>query len=238
MYEAVIAEHLERVRVGCTHAHIGLTVRALHARRLPVTVSLRILEYVLSPPLRGTLTREYLCSCLSEVLVPLSFFQPGTICAGCHRAGGLLRCVKCKCVKYCSAACQKAHWKRGGHKQSCGKSSAAQGDKTDHAEIPKGRLSLLSYRLALSVTPTKPLRADTNTKQLKAALRNLPALVESSADFDVKLLGAEAPATDTDTALGEPTDRQGCVWLLGYVSLLSTAYKAQLDEDGAGAEGG
>jgi hypothetical protein len=141
-------------------------------------------------------------------------------------------------VKYCSAACQKAHWKRGGHKQSCGKSSAAQGDKTDHAEIPKGRLSLLSYRLALSVTPTKPLRADTNTKQLKAALRNLPALVESSADFDVKLLGAEAPATDTDTALGEPTDRQGCVWLLGYVSLLSTAYKAQLDEDGAGAEGG
>ena len=36
----------------------------------------------------------------------------------CFEAG-LLRCARCKGVKYCSAACQKVHWKRGGHKQKC-----------------------------------------------------------------------------------------------------------------------
>jgi hypothetical protein len=32
---------------------------------------------------------------------------------------GVLRCARCKSVKYCSAACQKVHWKHGGHKQAC-----------------------------------------------------------------------------------------------------------------------
>lgn len=32
-----------------------------------------------------------------------------------------LVCAKCKCACYCSRACQKAHWKNGGHKKECGK---------------------------------------------------------------------------------------------------------------------
>ena len=43
-------------------------------------------------------------------------------CAGCgveERKGGgeLLQCAKCKKRKYCSAECQKAHWKY--HKLLC-----------------------------------------------------------------------------------------------------------------------
>jgi hypothetical protein len=32
---------------------------------------------------------------------------------------GLHLCARCRGVKYCSAACQKVHWKQGGHKQEC-----------------------------------------------------------------------------------------------------------------------
>ena len=39
--------------------------------------------------------------------------------------GGLLRCSRCKRAVYCSADCQKVHWKSGGHKGMC--ESAPQG---------------------------------------------------------------------------------------------------------------
>jgi tetratricopeptide (TPR) repeat protein len=37
---------------------------------------------------------------------------------------GLHLCARCKGVMYCSAACQKVHWKQGGHKQECKKPAA------------------------------------------------------------------------------------------------------------------
>ena len=30
-----------------------------------------------------------------------------------------LVCAQCKAVGYCSKACQKKHWKKGGHKKAC-----------------------------------------------------------------------------------------------------------------------
>jgi hypothetical protein len=42
---------------------------------------------------------------------------------GCTKLG-LHRCGGCKGVMYCSAACQKVHWKQGGHKQECKKPAA------------------------------------------------------------------------------------------------------------------
>ena len=50
----------------------------------------------------------------------------GYVCANCFRASSsshqlkLLQCAACSAVSYCSKACQKAHWKRGGHKSACG----------------------------------------------------------------------------------------------------------------------
>jgi hypothetical protein len=44
----------------------------------------------------------------------------GSKCAngGCTKPG-LHLCARCRDMKYCSAACQKVHWKQGGHKQEC-----------------------------------------------------------------------------------------------------------------------
>jgi hypothetical protein len=44
----------------------------------------------------------------------------GPECANddCNKPGMHL-CARCRCVRYCSAACQKVHWKQGGHKQAC-----------------------------------------------------------------------------------------------------------------------
>ena len=48
-------------------------------------------------------------------------------CASCGKTAAatglpkLLRCSKCKSVAYCGAACQRVHWKAGGHKAACKK---------------------------------------------------------------------------------------------------------------------
>jgi tetratricopeptide (TPR) repeat protein len=42
---------------------------------------------------------------------------------GCTKQG-LHLCARCRGVMYCSAACQKVHWKQGGHKQECKKPAA------------------------------------------------------------------------------------------------------------------
>ena len=41
-------------------------------------------------------------------------------CANCRKTGttGFDQCARCKCVRYCSEACQHAHWERA-HKHEC-----------------------------------------------------------------------------------------------------------------------
>ena len=44
------------------------------------------------------------------------------VCAHCGTTqpnGKQLRCAGCSVVQYCGRACQKAHWKRGNHRQEC-----------------------------------------------------------------------------------------------------------------------
>jgi hypothetical protein len=40
-------------------------------------------------------------------------------CGGCGKDGARLQCSRCKVVRYCDPACQKTHWKAGGHKAAC-----------------------------------------------------------------------------------------------------------------------
>jgi len=41
------------------------------------------------------------------------------LCAHCGFFNPTQKCGRCRLVKYCSASCQRAHWKAGGHKQIC-----------------------------------------------------------------------------------------------------------------------
>ena len=63
------------------------------------------------------------------------------VCAACGAESGTLsRCGRCRSVWYCSADCQRAHWKKT-HKRECGKTaarseppSATSGDLEDGSE--------------------------------------------------------------------------------------------------------
>jgi hypothetical protein len=52
---------------------------------------------------------------------------------GVHLCGG------CTGVRYCSAACQKVHWKQGGHKQECKPptDAAGRGDADAYGALAK-----------------------------------------------------------------------------------------------------
>ena len=60
--------------------------------------------------------------------IKLAADKPPTCFApGCERPAPKSSCERCRRAWYCSAACQKEHWKRGGHKEEC---SAASGERT------------------------------------------------------------------------------------------------------------
>ena len=40
-------------------------------------------------------------------------------CGAEKRLDALKKCARCLAVHYCDGACQREHWKRGGHKQAC-----------------------------------------------------------------------------------------------------------------------
>ncbi|CAH0377910.1 unnamed protein product, partial [Pelagomonas calceolata] len=57
-----------------------------------------------------------------------------TKCAACAAPlqTGIKRCSRCK-TRYCSAACQREHWRRGGHKATCAKIASRGGAESYHA---------------------------------------------------------------------------------------------------------
>ena len=63
---------------------------------------------------------------------PIPSISSDSRCANCGKTAAatglpqLLRCSKCKSVAYCGAACQRVHWKAGGHKAACKKIQSKQ----------------------------------------------------------------------------------------------------------------
>ena len=71
--------------------------------------------------------------------------QAGT-CSNCGtttaEAGSLKYCGRCRKAAYCSEACQKQHWKSGGHKQQCTAPTAENSRKTSSSPTKKGNMSM------------------------------------------------------------------------------------------------
>lgn len=58
---------------------------------------------------------------------PAAAAPPGAanVCAACGATGSLKRCAGCRGVRYCGAACQRAHWRQ--HAAECRRLRAARG---------------------------------------------------------------------------------------------------------------
>eukprot|EP00040_Diaphanoeca_grandis_P003159 m.23976 g.23976 ORF g.23976 m.23976 type:complete len:268 (-) comp14434_c0_seq1:269-1072(-) len=64
-------------------------------------------------------------------------------CTNCGVEGNDLKtCGRCKKAWYCSVECQKAHWKQGGHKVMCGKSTTSTNAEADAKAASKSKLGL------------------------------------------------------------------------------------------------
>ncbi len=82
---------------------------------------------------RGMLCAQVACDC-DACLIPA------------HQVTeGLKRCMRCKCVAYCSKSCQVAHWKQQ-HRPMCDKMWEA----AEQATIAKARAHLVQRELRIS----------------------------------------------------------------------------------------
>ena len=90
------------LREGCRVELSGLSIDDLNGQRerWPVAVD-------------GT-SRE-----LSRKRNNLKFLTSCAHCGAEKVAAALKKCTRCRAVHYCNGDCQRAHWKRGGHKQAC-----------------------------------------------------------------------------------------------------------------------
>ena len=69
----------------------------------------------------------------------IAYMELRTHCANPGCAGrGLKACARCQSVRYCSVACQRAHWRA--HKPSCSEAApkAVSGDKSKKEKKKKG----------------------------------------------------------------------------------------------------
>ena len=66
--------------------------------------------------------RTRLIAWIHQILPPKKAMFLLTKCAACAAPleTGIKRCSRCK-TRYCSAACQREHWRRGDHKKKCEK---------------------------------------------------------------------------------------------------------------------
>jgi hypothetical protein len=61
----------------------------------------------------------FLGSLAAAPAAPAAATKPSSVCASCGQArASFKKCGRCKMVKYCSEACQRAHWPS--HKPLCG----------------------------------------------------------------------------------------------------------------------
>jgi hypothetical protein len=116
---------------------------------------------------------------------------------GCTEPG-LHLCARCRGVKYCSAACQKVHWKQGGHKQKCHVSPIAAATATRLAPAAKSHRSSMGGAGSEEDTCTICLCGDPPPIQSGCACRG-----------DAGLAHVECRAEDAAHRMANSNDRAG-----------------------------
>jgi hypothetical protein len=87
------------------------------------------------------------------------------VCAQCGATGAKKSCGQCRAVRYCSASCQKLHWKRGGHKQACGAHVSATAAGAQLAAVDSLALCTLTERRLCPICHTKDDTFDSNSAE-------------------------------------------------------------------------
>jgi len=75
------------------------------------------------------------------------------LCAHCGGRNPAQKCGRCGLVKYCSAPCQKVHWKAGGHKQACLAPEQRTREAADAAAPPRAPLAAEGDKCTICFDP-------------------------------------------------------------------------------------
>ena len=126
----------------------------------------------------------------------------GTQCAGpgCTNPGKHI-CKRCKHVRYCSAVCQKSHWKAG-HKKECkaAKRPFVEYDVTFVQPAQRGMFHMnVSHQMSVRAQSRAASRPQPITSEHKAAIgvKALAARAKLGGDFIVKVQCARAGGVST-----------------------------------------
>ena len=113
--------------------------------------------------------RERYAATLKQRAVAAARADGVGVCASCG-GGGSLKCARCKAVIYCSADCQRAHW-RSTHKATCVPVASAPAEATaiDSAAAAPG-----AGRAQLAVGLAPELPASTPNVALSVSRSNAP----------------------------------------------------------------
>jgi hypothetical protein len=119
-------------------------------------------------------------------------------CAGCGAADAAKRCAACRAVFYCSAACQRAHWRE--HKAPCA-AAAASCVAVVPPRPPTGQLvpNHAAQRGARAAQPPQP-PAPGKTFTVKVQVPMARILREEESRAAVAALGLSAEENDEDCA--------------------------------------
>ena len=131
------------------------------------------------------------CTFLAASIMPQTFSASSpptattTTCACCGAPNAPKLCSQCRAASYCTASCQRKHW-RAGHKKNCRRGAA-----------PGGAATSSSRRSSSSSTDAKLTEIQAVQAELREAMRSLQSATESVRDARI---GAEQTRTDLDNA--------------------------------------
>ena len=129
-------------------------------------------------------------------------------CAVCNKTENTKQCAKCKCVAYCSRACQVTHW-RAGHKQDCPSLGAAHMAAASKAAHEAKRVQQARMEAALTKQGAPLALATTSTALSTSGVNEDEELVDG--DFSEMSMCAACACTCVGCAAADEDDEDPSV---------------------------